>query len=182
MSIKEYKIPKILFLRGVFIKDCIPLDDIFERQIIEKLNIDNPIVTYNDFPSIFTNLNSWIKKTNLKCWYCDLNFDNMPVFIPKIIEHSGLNTNYSISTYGCFCSFCCATTYTNLYYQKICDNIKIKEMTRFLYRIFKGHAIKEILQSPSKYIMTQYGGDTDASTYRGMVNKLKIKMKDLEYD
>ena len=30
--------------------------------------------------------------------------------------------------------------------------------------------------------MTQYGGDTDTSAYRGMVNKLKIKMKDLEYD
>ena len=115
MNIKEYKIPKILFLRGVFIKDCIPLDDIFERQLIEQLNIENPIVTYNDFPSIFTNLNSWIKKTNLKCWYCDLNFDNMPVFIPKVIEHSGLNTDYNISSYGCFCSFCCATEYTNLH-------------------------------------------------------------------
>jgi hypothetical protein len=182
MNIKEYTIPKILFLKGVFIKDCIPLDDIFERQIIERLNIDNPITIYNDFPSIFTNLTSWIKKTNLKCWYCDLNFDDMPVFIPKIIEHSGINTDYNISTYGCFCSFCCVTAYTNLYYQKICDNIKIKEMTRFLYRIFKGSAIKEILQSPSKFTMTQYGGDIDTSKYKDSINKLKLKMKDLEYD
>ena len=35
MNIKEYTMPKILFLRGVFIKDCIPIDDIFER--IEEL-------------------------------------------------------------------------------------------------------------------------------------------------
>ena len=39
MNIKEYKIPKILFIKGVFIKDCILLDDIFEKQIIEQLNI-----------------------------------------------------------------------------------------------------------------------------------------------
>ena len=29
MNINEYKVPKILFISGVFIKDCIPIDDIF---------------------------------------------------------------------------------------------------------------------------------------------------------
>lgn len=182
MNIKEYKIPKILFLGGVFIKDCIPLDDIFEQQIIEQLNIDNHIVNYNNFPSIFNNVNTWVKKTNLNCWFCDLNFDNMPVFIPKIIENSGIDKNYNISTHGCFCSFCCATSYINLYYPKICDNIKMKEMLRFLYKIFKGRSIREIFASPSKYMMSQYGGDIEVSSYRSIVNDLKSKMQELEYD
>jgi hypothetical protein len=182
MNITEYKIPKILFLRGVFIKDCIPLDDIFELQIIEQLNMDDPIIIYNEFPSVFTNLKSWVKKTNLKCWYCDLNFMNSPVFIPKIIEHSGRTTDYNISTHGCFCSFCCAVAHTNLHHPKICTNIKIKEMLRFLYRIFNGRAIKEILPSPTKYIMNHYGGSCNSHAYRNMINKTEVQLKDLEYD
>jgi hypothetical protein len=182
MNIGEYKIPKILFIKGVFIKDCIQLDDIFEQQILETLKIDSPIIIYNNLPSVFTNLNSWIKTTNLKCWYCNLTFDNMPVFIPKIIEHSGFNTDYNISTFGCFCSFSCATTHTNLYYPKICDNIKLKEMTRFLYKIFNGRAIKEITQSPSKFDMNQYGGDLDTSMYRNAVELIRIEMKALEFN
>lgn len=181
MNIKEYKIPKILFLRGVFIKDCIPLDTIFEQQLIEQLRIDNPIIIYNNFPSVFTNLQTWIKKTNLKCWHCDLNFDNMPVFIPKIIEHSGFNEDFNISTHGCFCSFCCAVSYTDLHYQKICNNIKIKEMLRFLYRVFNNRIIKEILPAPSKYIMNHYGGDMDVQSYRNKLNSIKCELTKLEY-
>ena len=182
MNIKEYTIPKILFLRGVFIKDCIPLDDIFEQQIIEKLNLDEPTFLYDTFPSVFTNLKSWITNTNLKCWYCDLSFDSRPVFIPKVIEHSGFTEDINISTYGCFCSFCCTVSYTNLYYPKICTNIKVNEMLRFLYRVFNGHSIKEILPAPSKYIMKQYGGDTNLHTYKNMINAIKTEMTELEYD
>ena len=174
----EYKIPTILFIKGVFIRDCIPIDDIFEKQIREQLNTDNPIIYYDKFPSIFYNMKTWIKKTNIKCWYCDLNFETPPVFIPKTIEHS--SSEYSISTFGCFCSFPCATCYCNLYYTKICDNIKINEMIRFLYKIFKGKAIREILQSPSKYEMVQYGGEIDQITYKKKINEISERLKLLE--
>ena len=65
---KEYIEPTLLFLKGVYIKDCIPVDDIFERRIIEQLASDNPVIHYTELPSNFTNLNKWVKKTNLKCW------------------------------------------------------------------------------------------------------------------
>jgi hypothetical protein len=183
MNIKEYKESKILFIKGVFIKDCIPLDDIFEQQILEKLNINTHILSYNKIPSNFVNNNTWIKNTNVKCWYCDLNFDNVPVFIPKIIEHSGINnTDYNIITFGCFCSFCCAVAYVDIYNAKICDNIKSKEMLKFLYMIFNGTSIKELLPSPNKYTMEHYGGCTSQVDYRSKINIIKDKMKELEYN
>ena len=182
MNVKDYKIPKILFIKGVFLKDCILIDDIFEKQIMDQLKIENPIITYNNLPSIFNNLDLWIKKTNIKCWYCDLNFDTVPIFIPKIIETTGLNNDYKIITSGCFCSFCCAMSYNNLYFPKICDNINNKEMLKFLYKIFNNCKIKEILQAPSKYIMHQYGGDTDLFGYKNKLNEIKIQMKELEYN
>ena len=42
MSIKETKIPKLLFIKGTFKKDCIN-DDIFDKKIIENSSIDNNI-------------------------------------------------------------------------------------------------------------------------------------------
>ena len=181
MNVNEYKRSKILFIKGVFIKDCIPIDELFEQHIIEQLDMDAPIINYNSMPSIFTDINSWVQSTNLKCWYCDLNFDNYPIFIPRLIEPATTISGFNIGTFGCFCSFCCAASYNNIHNIKICDNIKLKEMLLFLYKIFNNKGIKEIFPSPSKYQMIHYGGSMDSMIYRKKVNKLKKKMKELEY-
>ena len=181
MNIKEYKLIKILFIKGVFIKDCIPSDDIFERQIIEQLNYNTAYIDiYNKIPLIFNGLDTWIKNTNLNCWYCDLTFDSVPIFIPKIIEPSN-STEYNISTLGCFCSFSCAMVYINTHFSKICDNIHMKNMLLFLYKIFNKKKIKEIILSPSKYQMKQYGGNLEQIQYKNNLLKIKSAMKELEY-
>jgi hypothetical protein len=179
MISKEYIEPKILFLKGVYIKDCIPVDDIFEQRIIEQLASDNPVIYYKELPSFFTGLSKWINKTNLKCWYCDLNFDNPPVFIPRVIEKGGAD-DYSISVHGCFCTFCCAASHIDLYYQKICNNIEAMEMLKFLYKLFTGKAVKEILRAPSKFLRTSYGGEWDDCKYRAQLNQITSDMKALE--
>lgn len=180
MNIKEYKTPNILFLTGVFIKDCCPLEDLFEKQILDKLNVDVKIC-FNKIPSIFNSLNTWIKKTNIKCWHCDLNFETIPVFIPKVIEQSGTDSTFKIITNGCFCSFPCAISYNNIYHPKIFDNINNKEMISYLYKIFNKCNIKEILHAPSKFTMLQYGGSVDPDEYRKQINDINIKLKELEY-
>lgn len=172
MNINEFKESKILFIKGVFIKDCMPMDDIFEQQIEEQLNLDHPVILYTQMPSIFRSLKTWVKKTNVKCWYCDLNFDNIPVFIPKIIEKTYLCDEYNISTYGCFCSFSCAAKFNNLYNQRICVNVDIRDKLVFLFNIFYGRVIKEITPSPDKYIMKQYGGDVDSMLYRKKISDI----------
>jgi len=180
MNIKEYVGTKIIFIKGVYIKDCIPIDDLFEQHIIEQLNRDSPIDSYSNLPTNFTGLKTWTQNTNLKCWYCDLNFENMPIFIPRLIEPATTEIGYIIGTHGCFCSFCCAMKYINIHNVNICDNIRIKDMLLFLYKIFNGSRVKEIFQSPSKYLMNHYGGSLDNITYRTKINSLKKKMKTLE--
>jgi hypothetical protein len=181
MNVEEYKVSKILFIKGVFIKDCIPIDDIFEQKIIDQLNIvDMSIEVYKIIPANFTDLQTWTQNTNIKCWYCDLNFDNMPVFIPRLIEPAKTDTGYNIGTFGCFCSFCCALSYNNINNSKICENIRVKKMLMFLYKIFNGKSVKEILPSPSKYQMNHYGGSMDQIVYRNKIHKLKKNMKALE--
>jgi hypothetical protein len=122
----------ILFLPGIFIKDCIlPNDDEMNPNIDyslmktenindiisddsedeifpeprERRNIDfddfagpesdeeysfnkilkpekKPGEKYDSIPKFFISPRTWKKSTNLKCWFCQINFTDMPWFIP----------------------------------------------------------------------------------------------------
>jgi len=173
MNINGHNIPKILFIKSVFIKDCVSIDDIFEQQIIDQLQVDMPVTQYTTLPSTFYSVDTWIKKTNIACWYCDLNFDCVPVFIPGSID-TGIGDNmHHISTYGCFCSFSCAISHNNIYNQKICQNIKVRDMILYLYSIFNNNSVRNIPQSPNKYSMKKYGGTDDPSVFRNAINSIK---------
>jgi hypothetical protein len=175
--IKEFKVPKILFIRGVFLKDCIPIDDIFEQQLIDRL--DEEKIKINEFdmiPSVFTTLNAWVKKVNIHCWYCDLNFEAHPVFIPRLIEPT--SDGYTIGTEGCFCTFSCAMAHINIHYPKIYDNVRKHDMLKFLYKIFHTAKVREILASPSRYEMTQYGGHLEIHEYRTKIMTITHQMKE----
>lgn len=108
MSIRIANVPKVLFIKGIFKKDCLS-DDIFEKKILENSNItqltmdcttiqptiDNPFgqddnttffVNYKKLPSVFETIDTWPKTSNLLCWNCSRKFKTIPVFIPKVIE------------------------------------------------------------------------------------------------
>jgi hypothetical protein len=176
--IKEFKVPSILFIRGVFLKDCIPIDDIFEQQLIDRLDEDeDKVMEFNKIPSVFTTLDTWIEKVNIRCWFCDLNFEAQPVFIPRLIEPSA--DGYTIGTEGCFCTFSCAMAYINLYYPKIYDNVRRHDMLKFLYKMFHGAKIREILASPGRHEMSQYGGSLEIYQYRTKIISITHQMHEL---
>jgi hypothetical protein len=176
--INDFSTPNILFIKGVFIQDCIHIDDMFEQQLLDNLSTENTVIKYNQLPSIFTTLKDWVDKTNTVCWNCDLNFDTTPVFIPTIIEPTA--DGHVIGVYGCFHSFCCAQSYINTYYNRINDKVQKSAMLKFLYKIFKSAIIKEILQAPDKYKMKRYGGTLDNNEYKDLVTSIENEMKTLE--
>lgn len=171
MDIIENTIPKVLFIKGVFLKDCVPIDDLFDEQIMGQIT-DDPIEinTYTPLPSIFYTLKQWPKKTNLKCFYCDRKFDTLPIFVPKTIEPS--KDGYTMATEGCFCTFNCGVSYINLMYSKIHDNLNKKNMLKLLYKVFTGKTTTEIPCSPSKYEMIHYGGTMNNQEYGKNIPKI----------
>ena len=171
----SYKISNILFIKDVFLEDCTPIDDLFEKKLLDSIEKDNPIIKFNTIPSTFTDMDSWIKKVNIPCWYCNLAFDNAPVFIPTVIEP--VSGGYNIGTEGCFCSFPCAMKHINLYDPKFYTNIKKKNMLYLLYKIFHNKNVIEIYQSPCKFEMIHYGnGDKTIQKYKSEIKDIENRM------
>ena len=173
------KTQTILFIKGVYIKDCIPVDDVFEKHMLDRLNINHNPVIYIKLPILFTSINKWITYTNICCWHCDLTFDNVPIFLPSSIEH--YCNEYNICVSGCFCSFSCASAYNLIHNNKICDYIKYRDMLLLLYKIFHGKNVNEILPAPSKYNILKYGGNETVEQYKMRIYELTKKIKLLEY-
>ena len=53
----------------------------------------------------FTSLNTWIRSTNILCWWCKHNFTATPVAIPNYLIDNTFHCQ------GCFCSFNCSLAY-----------------------------------------------------------------------
>jgi len=82
--------PKILFLPGVFLKDCPcpedlssedELDSIITTDISQfepNIKVKTIIKKYDSIPRQFTDVSKWPKSSNLLCWYCDSAFNGMP--------------------------------------------------------------------------------------------------------
>lgn len=203
-GIKCEKVPKILFIKGIFIKDCLS-DDIFEKKILEHTNpqsdynIDNndletPIdinfINYEKFPTTFESIETWKKKTNIKCWCCTLSFDTIPIFIPNVIEpitpknkierENMLKQQFSISVYGTFCSFGCAYFFIESHNFSIAEKIESLNKLKLLHKLMYNKKIKDIGYYPSPYRLEQYGGNLTIAEFKSMQELYKLENSDVE--
>ena len=177
------KTPKTLFIRNVFIYDCFDLNTEFEKKVITESTdhigsvslLDNVIV-YDKIPKTFESLDTWIKKTNLLCWYCGNTFNDIPKFIPTIIEPNPHNKNgnkYIIGVEGNCCRWACCkslikemTHDINAYIEK-CNNLN------FLYYIWYGKYPDHIPEAPSKFLLQHYGGHLTPDDYYKLYDNLE---------
>lgn len=171
MDIEDYEVPNILFLKGCFLDNCSNIEDIFDQKLMiesqqcsDYYEIAN--ITYDKLPTEFESLSKWPVTTNLKCWGCDCNFHNRPIFIPNSIEH-----NNKMDTHGNFCSWGCAALYIDLHYN-LDEKWEKHAMLRKLYKIFTGNNIKDIIPAIPKTEMIQYGGKKTVKEYRDALSQL----------
>ena len=173
MDLKSIHIPKILFLNGCFLSECDNIEDMFDNNLMSELdNKYENIVEYDKIPIFFKSMDTWLDKTNLKCWNCDCLFDSIPVFIPVYISKSESKDiiDGKITTHGNFCSFSCSASF--LHASNLNNKWDIQFMLRKLYFIFYGKNIINIAHSPSKYIMKQYGGHVETLEYMNLIKGL----------
>lgn len=191
MSISKTNIPKILFIKGVFKRDCIN-DDIFDKKILENSTYEENITDvnkhtneceythYEKLPHIFESFETWKKKTNLLCWNCALKFDTVPVFVPKAIEPISLKNKqerelcleqkFSISVHGVFCSFICARQYIESKNYSIVERTETLNKLKLLHKFFYKTKMKEYPQYPTPHQMKQFGGDLSIEEFKTQID------------
>ena len=152
----NYEPPNILFLKGCFLDDCKSVEDLFDQKLLTASQADVDFYTkdikYDKIPTVFENLDTWPKSTNIKCWVCDCVFYTRPIFIPSSIDRDN-----KMDTEGNFCFWGCAALYINLHYNTE-ERWEKHAMLRKLFTVFTGETIKEIVPAIPKTEMVQYGG------------------------
>ena len=166
----------ILFIQGVFIDN--------KNEIIDHpVDAKNKKV-YDKIPIIFKDLETWPKSTNIKCWFCTLEFDNVPWFEPQSIEplveaSSGsiiaeniTKKKVSMIVKGFFCSCNCVIANIITHTKILSEVINKTSMLLYLYEIMTGKPTTYVESSPPHTEMEQYGGLLTISEYQNVLKSL----------
>lgn len=161
--------PNILYLDGITMKDYESMEDIFHKQLMERCHNEpdpNPRnEQYDAIPKVFTCLNTWPKKTNLKCWMCDFIFDDPPKFIPTYIKNIA-DDKIEVGVLGNMCSFACTNKYISTNFHRKDQAWKLLDNLVILYKLFTGKSVYYIPEAPCKTTMRQYGGSDSETDFR----------------
>lgn len=126
---------------------------------IDKLNV-KLFDTSNDNKLILN------EKTNICCWWCTLEFDNVPCFIPE--RH--IAGKYYV--FGCFCTYNCALAYALKDDEYKLQN-RIALIKKLYAEIFKTD--EPLFPSPQKELLNKFGGPLSDEEYKDMIYKLEEK-------
>lgn len=196
----SYKKPKILFIKGITIEDCKRNNTIYDPSNINNhddttftshdpirggvnlndignntMNFDNlipPTIKYDKLPLVFTDIDEWPNKCNLRCLHSGLKTNSKPFFIPDgmFLNKEDNTINYTVWN-GIFFS---NPSHAFEYLVKNFPKDKQKErilMIESLIPIFYNKKIHPIpfLNSPSE--LEIHGGGTTIPEYEKHVNK-----------
>jgi hypothetical protein len=124
------------------------LTSIHESKI-KQVNLN--LINIKDNKQIIT------EKTNIVCWWCTYEFDNIPFFIPDKYEKG------TFYVFGCFCSCNCALAYNidMSDYRVMVRDVLIKEMYRQITNL------KTVIPiSPKREILKKFGGILTIDEFR----------------
>lgn len=181
---KYYLAPSILHLTGVTLKDYIPIEDVADEKVLDAANSDEPadeqyggsadqkgsekgisesIIPYDKIPRVFTTLEEWPLRTNLRCYEYGFTFDDRPKFIPTYLRMADDGT-CEIGVYGNFCTFNAAALHINTTIHNRDERFRMQDMLKFVYTLFTGKTVSHIEPGPKKYELAAYGGSWDEDT------------------
>lgn len=174
----------IIFLQCVYYDQIETLEEIlFDQQTSSIDTINAPITQSNLFikPTKFKSKKQWVdafKNENISCWYCNLSFRGVPMFLANCIRNTPSGREYD--TQGLFCGAACAYSYLVNSAKFIKDKTFTDKllMLKSLYRDLLNKKIIEFIEAPCPYNMTQYGGTMERDEYKELLKQINQKIKD----
>lgn len=155
MKKSNIKVETVLFLAGVFKKDCSKL----ELQV-------NKTNEYDSIPMTFTTLDKHPTHTNLLCWNCMRSFKGYPWFEPQTMTcNSKQKKDIHFSCNGNFCSAPCVRRYIDTNTKSLSERTDKIAMLKIEYEILMGKSIDFIPPAPPHTVMIQFGGTMRPDEY-----------------
>lgn len=141
---------------------CANLDCVNEKKSLSK----DIFLKLKDLELSLKNNNINNKKS--ACFYCTVDFDNPPIYIPKHL----INNYYHV--YGCFCSPECATGF--LMKEQIDSSIKYERyflLNNIYSKIYNFE--KSIKPAPDPYYtLDKFFGNLSINEYRSLINSNRL--------
>ncbi len=157
------------------------ITELFKQEPKAYTVIDPKMFTYDEIPSIFINLSSWIKSTNLLCWYCRRNIKSTPWFEPQSVDpvqtnstgndHETTTDDCTFSTRGIFCSCSCVVAHI-LMISELTEKQNKMSMLTLLYSKMTGKKMKTMKPSPPSTLLECYGGNMTELEYDMMISSI----------
>jgi len=166
--------PNILFLPGTRRSDYMSPEKQVEKRALETFEVDDvPVrVEYDKIPRYFSDLATWQKTTNLRCWWCTLQFSSLPLFMPeRFYEADG---HQRIDVVGVFCSFPCLVGH--VYQLHKADKTRRQQAVSHVKRLFKiitGKTMYYMDPAPDKAKLNIYGGPMNIDEYVSELRKME---------
>ncbi len=180
-----YRPPCILHLTGITLKDYVPIEDVADDKVLDAVGseeypdeqyrgdsadhkgcpkgVSDSVIPYDKIPKVFTSLEDWPIRTNLRCFEYNITFDDRPKFIPTYIRVTD-DGSYEIGVCGNFCTFNAVALHINKTVHNTEERWRTQDMLKFVYNLFTGKTVSHIEPGPSKYRLSAYGGEWDEET------------------
>ncbi len=177
----------------MYSKGMLFLQGVFPTEYNNEIHVENNTKEYDKIPLVFTNIDDWIKRTNLKCWFCDRQHSNMPWFEPhtvnlandgeignivpsSLLVRKSKNKKYQFGIKGSFCSCNCVAAYIIKNTYNIYDRHNKLAMLLLEYEALTDKVITEIIPSPDKTERIEYGGKLSDIEYQKKIDESNAKI------
>lgn len=141
-----------------------------------KIQDSNKKKGYFEILYDFIHNKEWVQKTDVCCWWCCHQFDNVPLGLP--IEYKKKINKFMVK--GVFCSFSCMIAYKNdkkLVNNNYLVNYLYTKLTSDYSIIHKNNLLKP---APPRCSLKMFGGELSIDEFRNSSSENKI-YKMIEY-
>ena len=162
-NITEEKETEKVYENDIIIDNNIQVDNVreeieknikYDKMTIKKKKIKSLMIYYNEY----NKRREWPKSSDLKCFWCCYNFDNIPCAIPT----KYVNNNFYV--FGNFCSKECAASYNfEMHDTGIWERYSL---LNYLYSIITDNNNLKIKLAPSRLCLTIFGGNLSIEEFR----------------
>jgi hypothetical protein len=191
--LQQKRVPKVLFIRNVFLHDCLNIDHSLESKLLTEKPVNTKEINlvpnklmdlttysvdkeYQKIPKVFESIETWPKSTNLHCWYCTNQFNGIPKALPLVVEpniHSKNNDKYLIEVESNCCRWPCCISYIKETSKDITKTIEKINNLYFFIKLWTGKYPTHIPSAPNKFLQKKFGGELTTEQYYKLYDEIE---------